>query len=215
MRLSRRTALVTALLGYSSVMRTWHSAAAETAESSFQWPLPAGWRKETIPFPLGFAPALKYRGVEELRFMPGIFDPKAPDFWSYSFAWWLEGSPAPDTKSLQADLTRYFAGLCQAVGGTKFRFDPQRFSATLRAVPRSPAGSDPSTRFEGTIDLYDAFVTGKPIRLAVKIRTLPRAEAKRRVILFTARPVAVPGMGGAPAEVAAALEKCAAAFECK
>ena len=37
------------------------------------WAVPVGWKAETIPFPLGFAPGLAYRGVEELRFPPGFF----------------------------------------------------------------------------------------------------------------------------------------------
>src|SRR4051794_9456116 len=64
------------------------------ASPSFTLPLPPGFRTETIPFPLGFAPDLPYRGVEELRFAPGMFQPGAPDFWSYAFVWWLEGNPS-------------------------------------------------------------------------------------------------------------------------
>src|SRR5690348_7269453 len=57
------------------------------------WPTPEGWRREVIPFPLDFAPEIGYRGVEELRFAPRFFDPAAPTYWSYAFAWLLEGAP--------------------------------------------------------------------------------------------------------------------------
>jgi len=46
--------------------------------------VPAGWRSEVIPFPLDFAPAIHHGGLEDLRFPPGMFDPRSPDYWSYS-----------------------------------------------------------------------------------------------------------------------------------
>ena len=35
----------------------------DVATGSFFLPTPDGWRTETIPFPLGFAPELEYEGV--------------------------------------------------------------------------------------------------------------------------------------------------------
>jgi hypothetical protein len=43
----------------------------------FAWPAPPGWKSETIPFPLDFAPDIPHRGVEEVRFEPRFFDPAA------------------------------------------------------------------------------------------------------------------------------------------
>ena len=48
------------------------AAAEEVAEPSFFLPTPEGWRTETIPFPLEFAPEIKYEGLEELRFALGM-----------------------------------------------------------------------------------------------------------------------------------------------
>lgn len=46
-------------------------------------PTPEGWREETIPFPLSFAPDLPHRGVELLRFAPGFLEQGQDGFWSY------------------------------------------------------------------------------------------------------------------------------------
>jgi hypothetical protein len=116
----------------------------------FFWTVPAGWRTETIPFPLDFAPSLNHRGVEEVRFSPGMFKPGAPDFWSYAFVWWLEDEAAPN--DLAGELTTYFRGLCGEVAKGKFVLDLSRIKARL---------SGPS----GRIDSYDCFKTGKPIVL--------------------------------------------------
>ena len=36
---------------------------APAPELPFHLPTPEGWRTETIPFPLGFAPELEYEGL--------------------------------------------------------------------------------------------------------------------------------------------------------
>ena len=127
------------------------------------WPIPAGWGHETIPFPLDFAPELKHQGVEELRFMPGFFDPASPNRWSYAFAWQLEDSVPVDADALAQAFTTYFKGLCGSVAsGKPFKLDPARYACHLRAI--APA------RYEGEADLYDCFRTGGPITLRLKLR---------------------------------------------
>src|SRR3954469_12003229 len=75
----RQTAALLALLALlSGVAR----AEGPGVKPSFTWPLPEGWKAETIPFPLDFAPDLRHTGVEELRFSPGFGDPAAPDNWN-------------------------------------------------------------------------------------------------------------------------------------
>lgn len=122
----------------------------------FVWEVPAGWRTETIPFPLPFAPALKHRGLEELRFSPGMFKPGAADFWSYGFVWWLEDEQAPTAAALEQELPVYFRGLSETVGKDKYKFDPKRFKAHFRQEGDSIVGQ---------IDGYDAFTSGEPIAL--------------------------------------------------
>jgi hypothetical protein len=153
---------------------------------AFTWPAPEGWRSETIPFPLGFAPDLPYRGLEEIRFAPAFFNPEAPGYFSYAFVWWLEGNPTLDNTTLERDLARYFAGLCGAVGGKKFSFDPSRFKATLApGAPRAGAQT-----FEGTIDAYDPFEKGggRELTLNVELSTRDCAAASRRVLMVVASP---------------------------
>ncbi len=127
----------------------------------FRWETPAGWRTETIPFPLDFAPELAHKGFEELRFAPGMFKPEAEDFWSYAFVWWLDSHEPFDAAKLNRELPAYFKGLCMSVGKAKFAMDPARFKARINSVKEG---------FEGEVDLYDAFKTGQPITLHVKIR---------------------------------------------
>lgn len=65
-----------------STPATSPAPAQEEGAVAFDWPVRDGWKGETIPFPLGFAPDLPYRGVEELRCPPGFFEPNSSHFWS-------------------------------------------------------------------------------------------------------------------------------------
>jgi hypothetical protein len=97
------------------------------------WPLPEGWKREEIPFPLGFAPTLNHQGVEELRFPPGFLVAASPNRWSYAFEWKLTDEADLDAAALGAELVTYFRGLLVAVDADRHRFDPT--AITARATP--------------------------------------------------------------------------------
>ena len=157
---------------------------------SFQWPLPEGWHQETIPFPLGFAPDLPYQGAEELRFSPGMFKPDQEGYWSYAFVWWLDGRPALDAAELSTALKSYFTGLCTSVAKDKgHRIDPARISASLHPVAgKSRKLEHPLKVFAGTVEAYDAFVTGKPIVLQVEVSVWDCDRSGKRAALILASP---------------------------
>jgi hypothetical protein len=148
------------------------SEVATQPPSGLDWPVPPGWAQETIPFPIDFAPQLRYRGLEELRFAPGFSNPDASTFWSYCFVWWLEEPHSFDSNSISAALCDYFRGLALAVGKDKFSFDPAHFRAELAA--KSHGDGDVLV---GQVHSYDPFVTGQPIVLNVEasLRSCPRS----------------------------------------
>ena len=174
------------------------------SDDGFSWPVPAGWRKETIPFPLEFAPDLEHKGVEELRFGPGFSRPQEPDFWSYDFVWRLDDESVVDEKTLADELTRYFRGLNMTVAGKKYGFDKGHFKAVVTAVP-SGAGA---AAFRARVESYDAFATGKPIVLNVEARRETCPDGKRRFVTFAISPQAE------DAAVWKSLREETAAFRC-
>jgi hypothetical protein len=132
-------------------------ATASAGSGAPAWQAPAGWKSEVIPFPLDFAPALAHRGVEELRFAPGMFDPSAPGYFSYAFAWRLQDSAQLTADQLGDELTAYFRGLLVAVDGDKNRIvDP-----TL--IELGAASHDDLFVVTGTI--VDTFTTGQLVEL--------------------------------------------------
>jgi hypothetical protein len=163
-------------------------AAAPAAK--YEWPPAEGWRPEIIPFPLDFVRDLPLQGVEELRFAPGMFKPGQPGYWSYAFAWWLDGEPALGEADLERDLVAYFRGLATEVAKEKgFKVDAGRFRVELQSSSGAPAKEGHTVQaFGGTADLYDSFVTGKPITLNLDIWVWDCPVSGKRVAVVLASP---------------------------
>ena len=146
------------------------------------WPLPAGWKREEIPFPLGFAPTLNHQGVEELRFPPGFSKAESPNHWSYAFEWRLTDEASLDAGALGAELAAYFRGLLVAVDGDRHRFDPAAITATATAR---------GDGFAIAAHVFAAFGDAAPIDLTGHARRYVCAE-HRVVWRFVLAPAASP-----------------------
>ncbi len=156
-------------------------AAATESPLPFSMPVPDGWRTETIPFPLGFAPDLPYRGLEELRFSPGMFVEGSPEFWSYTFVWWVEDDDPTETAALDAHLESYFRGLAAAVA-------PAREIDLADAVFSTSLVSIGEGEFSGRAETPDAFVTGGQVRLNVRGSVVDCLDQGRRAAIFSLSP---------------------------
>ena len=152
------------------------SSEAETAEESvslpFSLPTPAGWRTETINFPLSFAPEIDYSGLEELRLAPGMFKEDQDDFWTYAFVWWIEGDVALDAGRLEAELMIYYRGLTESVLRSRGS-EPPTFEYQVDLVPATGAGRMRKPNLAGTANTFDPFVTQAGIKLNARIWRLP------------------------------------------
>ncbi len=144
----------------------------------FRWPLPDGWRGETIALPPEFARDMTLRGLEEVRFAPRFFDPDAETYFSYSFAWVVGGEGRLDAPAVAEQLRRYFAGLMAAVGAKGRRDGAAASAARLH--------DDGPGRFAGTLGTVDAFGDGRPLKLQIEVEASECAG--RRVLLFTLSP---------------------------
>lgn len=154
-------------------------------DADYKFPSPDGWRTERIEFPIPFAKDLDYKGLEDLRFAPGMFKPEAPDYFSYAFLFWIEGAMSFEPKSIETDLLKYYKGLCAAVAKSrKLDVDLSKIAVQVKKLdPKGKLGGEDADRFEATIDLVDAFVTGKPLKLNLELWTR-KADAGKRSCLF-------------------------------
>jgi len=171
-------------------------APAAAPAAKFEWAKPDDWKGESMTFPLDFAHELPLQGLEELRFAPGMFKPEAAGYWSYAFAWWLDGEPALGQAQLEQDLLAYFQGLITDVAKEKhFKVDPGRFRVRLRGASGAPAKEGHNVQaFAGTAEIYDAFATGRPLTLNLEVWVwdCPVAGKRAAVVLASPRPTSEP-----------------------
>ena len=69
------------------------------------------WIKEIIKFPINFAQDINYEGFEDLRFPQGWSNQESPNFWSYVWAWNINGIEKPSESDLEKNVQLYFDGL--------------------------------------------------------------------------------------------------------
>src|SRR5262245_63689757 len=113
-------------------MLTPSTAGQAQKEPPYQLPTPTGWAEETIALPPAFAPGMKWKGTEELRFAPGMFKADAPDFFSYALLFWLADDQKVDAKTMEKELLAYYRGLAKAVlEGKKKDVDVSTFTLTI------------------------------------------------------------------------------------
>ena len=60
---------------------------------TFKLAAPEGWGGETIQLPPGFAPDMKLKGSEHIRFAPGMMKPKSDSFFCYAFVFEVQPQP--------------------------------------------------------------------------------------------------------------------------
>jgi hypothetical protein len=149
--------------------------ASAPSPGAIDWPTPAGWANETDAFPLFFAPDLPYAGVAELRFTPNCFDPTSPNYFSYSFAWVLDGDSPSNATALDQALETYYRGLAKTFDAA--HFDPTAHQASIYSR---------SGWFVGDMKTVDPFNASRPLDLYVRgNRTFCNG---RSVVIFTVTP---------------------------
>ena len=138
---------------------------------SIQIEAPREWRAETIELPPGFAPDMKLKGVEEIRFAPGMLQADSDSFFSYFLVFALPEQKSLDEETLQRELLVYYRGLASAVaGGKNVEIDVDKFTLELEKV--KPEDADDAPReWTGTLKWVEPFVTVKAQTLRFDIQT--------------------------------------------
>lgn len=143
-----------------------------TAVAAAQQPLqeipidaPPGWRKERFPLPPSFARDMTLKGAEELRFSPGVFQPKSETFFSYVIVFRLQDKPTLDEKTLTRELLVYFRGLAKAVGRGQVKTD----GIALKVAKIDKPARKNAREFLATLEWVEPFATKQPQALRIEI----------------------------------------------
>jgi len=154
--------LLAVFLGLASLLRADEDGADIPLEA------PDGWRGETIALPPDFAPGMKLRGVEKIRFAPGMFKPESDNFFSYVFVFRLDPKENLSQKVVEREILVYYRGLAKAVGGEGM--ETGKFTLDLKKVEPAKGRKKSSAVIAsaGVLDWVEPFVTKKPQKLRLE-----------------------------------------------
>lgn len=165
----RRFAVLLAILsGTSAVL-------AADAELAKLITVPAGWKGEQIPLPPSFARKMQFKGIEEARFSPGMFQEKSNSFFSYFFVFKIDPGTELTQKNIERELLTYYQGLSRTIfNSRKKKIDTSGFTCKLtKATPVDPQQFYPPglAEYAATVNWTEPFVTQKQQTLNLIIQT--------------------------------------------
>lgn len=152
---------------------------------------PTGWNGERIALPPSFAPDMKLKGVEEVRFAPGMFDAKAGTFFSYVLVFRVESEPALTEEVVHREMLAYYRGLSVTVlKGRNIDVDPKDFTLKLTASKPAKDAKRPQglTSFKGELSWVEPFVTRKRQALHFELEAWQDVAAKHGYLFVIASP---------------------------
>lgn len=149
---------------------------AERYNPSYTLTIPEGWGVERFAIPIDFAPSIRYKGVEDIRFAPGWSDSKSNGYWTYAFLWHLEGRPESSPHIIEENLTAYYSGL---VGrNIEQRKIPKEKLVELKVkIKQTSTGKGDLQTYSGTIAMLD-YMAQAPMTLncIIHIKSCPQEQ---------------------------------------
>ena len=165
------------------------------ASDSFQWQTDEGWFGERILLPPRFAPDMSWKGVEEIRFAPGMFKPDKSDFFSYALVFSLEPNTDLSSKAIKEQVLLYYQGLSARVSeGKKRKVDVSKFTLEMKPAEdisgTAPIQAKNAKTYLATLDWIEPFATGRKQKLHLEIHAWKDTGSRRCYLFFCASPQA-------------------------
>jgi len=151
------------------------SAADETKEKIV---LHTDWKGERIELPPRFAPAMTLKGIEEIRFAPGMFNAKSDSFFTYAFVFSVPKSQELTPEVIQREMLAYYRGLAESVlkskgksaAVDKFAFKLEEAKEATGTPEKIPA-STKVIQYIGELNWVEPFATAQPQVLHFEIQS--------------------------------------------
>jgi len=164
---------------------------------TFGFQTPEAWRGEVISLPPGFAQDLAWKGVENIRFAPGMFKADHESFFSYLLVFLLDKEADVSEAAVKKQVLVYYQGLAKAVAGKELPdLDTEAFKLKLKPVealkpnPGDKAGKAAAglKTWSGTLDWVEPFATKKAQTLNLEVHLWKHGE--QPALYFTVSPQA-------------------------
>jgi hypothetical protein len=149
-------------------------------------PEPASWQLEQFPLPPGFAPTLPYKGLEELRFSPDMFNKGAINYFTYVFAARLDNTVAISASDIKNYLLIYFKGLCGKTAADRKLPPVDTAAISVAIAPKKTADKTPV--YSITLHAFGVFADGAPVILNIEAKVFADAPHQRAYLLFIVSP---------------------------
>ncbi|MES2849634.1 MAG: hypothetical protein V4685_11300 [Bacteroidota bacterium] len=147
---------------------------------------PAGWEFERFDLPPVFAPSFPYKGVEELRFSPGMFKKDSADYFTYVFVAQLDNTTAFTQEDVKNYILNYYKALCSVTArDRKLSIDTSLITTTIEKKDRS-AGN--AVIYNATAGIFGVFDDGAPVKLNMEIKVVSNVNAIKTYLVFIASP---------------------------
>ncbi len=150
-------------------------------EAPYTLDAPKDWDIERFLIPIGFAPTISYKGVEDIRFTPGWAKKETNEYWSYAFLWYLDGSPKFDSKMLEKNLMAYYTGLFN-INTDKSKIDTTKLIQVTASIEKKASDKGDLNTFEGTVNMND-YMSKKPITINLKIH-IKSCKGQNKTFVF-------------------------------
>lgn len=155
------------------------------------------WKGERITLPPSFAPEMGLKGIEEIRFAPGMFDVKSDSFFSYALVFSVSEDQKLTEEVIRKETLTYYRGLSKAVlkgkgvevDGAKFTFELKKTEA-VKDAPESLAKPETATQYSGKLDWVEPFATAKAQTLHFEIQTWSDPKTARNYLFVCTSPKA-------------------------
>jgi hypothetical protein len=147
---------------------------------------PANWTFERFALPPEFAPGFPYKGVEELRFSPGMFNKDSTAYFTYAFVAQLDNVTTISQANIRDYLLKYFKGLCSSVAkDRKLVIDTSQIVVTIEKKKGTAANE---IIYNASVNVFGVFADGAPVKLNMEVKALMNEPAKKTYLLFIASP---------------------------
>lgn len=147
---------------------------------------PANWEFERFPLPPSFAPAITYKGAEELRFAPGMFNKDSSLYFTYVFVVQLENVVTISQTEIREYLLNYYRGLCRVTAkDRKLVIDTTQITVTVEEQRNLPVNEK---IYNASANIFGVFADGAPVKLNLEIKVMADSATKRTYLYIIASP---------------------------
>ena len=152
---------------------------------------PTTWEFERFALPPGFSQNFPYKGVEELRFSPGMFNKDSVNYFSYAFIARLDNTPVFTQAQVKNYLLVYFKGLCASTAKQRnLTIDTSQITVSTEPGVRTTGASMVSAplTYNAVLHVFGVFADGAPVRLNAEIKVISDSKTQTTFLVYIASP---------------------------